>query len=321
MNLARVASVVVVGFLATTVPCARSHGSRGGGGHGGSGGHGSGGHGSGGHVGRAAGSSSAGNSSGHSVVHAMGRPFAKIFGHPGKQSTAPQLPTASPERGKFLNSQNTSSISLPVPRLLRPQPFPRSATQLSFGFFPHRRCFAIGGCTPFAVLGNSFLFGNSFSCFNNGFFFDPFFFDAFSGLSFYGPPFDRATFYGSTPGEPLWFGGVPGAPRLSQSAEEPGLPDSSTSAQPGNDFSNSGETVAPPANQSSAQRPVTLLQLRDGSMYGLTDYWVEGGELHYKTSYGGQNSVSFEQIDFEKTFKLNADSGLQFILRPSHASP
>jgi hypothetical protein len=56
-------------------------------------------------------------------------------------------------------------------------------------------------------------------------------------------------------------------------------------------------------------------------MYGLTDYWVENAELHYKTTYGGQNSVSFERIDWEKTVKLNADRGVPFILSPNRASP
>jgi hypothetical protein len=62
-----------------------------------------------------------------------------------------------------------------------------------------------------------------------------------------------------------------------------------------------------------AERPIALLQLRDGSMYGLTDYWVKAGELHYTTTYGGQDSVVFERIDFEKTERLNADRGVAFV--------
>jgi hypothetical protein len=33
-----------------------------------------------------------------------------------------------------------------------------------------------------------------------------------------------------------------------------------------------------------AERPITLLQLKNGWMYGLTDYWVEGDNLHYVTT-------------------------------------
>jgi hypothetical protein len=309
--VARVASIIVVGFLAATPPCARCGGSGGGGGHGGSGGHGSGGHGSGGRGGHAAGKSSVGNSSGHSFVHSMGHPFGKIFGHRGKESTSPQLPTSSPERGKLLSLQNTNLTFPPAPRLPHPKPFPRFTSQPPIGFLPHHRRFRFGGCPVFPVPGNSFLFGNSFNCFNDGFFFDPFFCGTFSGSSFYGPGF----------GGPLWSGGITSPSAMTQSAGEPGSPDSFTSAQPGNDFSNSGETPAPPANRPDDQHAVTLLQLRDGSMYGLTDYWLEGDDLHYKTTYGGQNSVPFEQIDFAKTIKLNADRGVQFILRSNHASP
>ncbi len=68
------------------------------------------------------------------------------------------------------------------------------------------------------------------------------------------------------------------------------------------------------------ESPVTLLQLRDGSMYGLTEYWVEGDELHYFTTYGGEDSVPLGHIDFEKTIKLNADRGVDFVLRPKPAA-
>jgi hypothetical protein len=67
--------------------------------------------------------------------------------------------------------------------------------------------------------------------------------------------------------------------------------------------------------------PVTLLQLRDGSMYGLTEYWVEGDELHYFTTYGGEGSVPIERIDFEKTARLNADRDVEFVLKPKPAAP
>ena len=65
---------------------------------------------------------------------------------------------------------------------------------------------------------------------------------------------------------------------------------------------------------------ITLLQLRDGSMYGFTGYWVKDGELHYKTTYGGENSLRFERIDFAKTVQLNADRDVPFVLPPSSAA-
>lgn len=64
--------------------------------------------------------------------------------------------------------------------------------------------------------------------------------------------------------------------------------------------------------------PITLLQLKNGWMYGLTDYWVEGDELHYVTNYGGKNSIPLEQIDLATTIRLNSERGVEFSL---HAKP
>ncbi len=80
------------------------------------------------------------------------------------------------------------------------------------------------------------------------------------------------------------------------------------------------DTEPPSAAKPGAERPLTLLQLQDGSMYGLADYWIEGDRLHYLTSYGGENSVPFGQIDLEKTVKLNAERGIEFVLRPKPTS-
>jgi carbohydrate-selective porin OprB len=57
-----------------------------------------------------------------------------------------------------------------------------------------------------------------------------------------------------------------------------------------------------------------MLQLKDGSIYGLTAYWVEGGELHYFTNYGGANVIPLDRIDLAKTVQLNAAHGQAFVL-------
>ncbi len=72
----------------------------------------------------------------------------------------------------------------------------------------------------------------------------------------------------------------------------------------------------PPAASQQASRPPTLLQLKNGLMYGLTDYWLEDARLHYITSYGGENSAPLEEIDFDKTVQLNWERGVEFVLRP-----
>jgi hypothetical protein len=69
-----------------------------------------------------------------------------------------------------------------------------------------------------------------------------------------------------------------------------------------------------------AEPQVTLLQLKDGSMYGLTAYWVEGGKLHYITNYGGANAIPLDRIDFAKTVQLNASRGQAFVLQEKSAA-
>src|SRR5487761_966555 len=61
-----------------------------------------------------------------------------------------------------------------------------------------------------------------------------------------------------------------------------------------------------------ADRPVTLLQLKNGWMYGLTDYWVEGNNLYYVTNYGGKNSAPLDLIDLGTTIRLNSERGVEF---------
>jgi hypothetical protein len=187
--------------------------------------------------------------------------------------------------------------------------------------FPHRRFndfpfghrffgtgFGFNGCDRFGFRP----FGvNNFNCFGGGFFFDPFFFDPFfigGGTAFVG-------------GGPAF---VPFADQnldYAPADSTPPPPDMGAPAEPPCDYGATSESGAGKPNSANCQRPVTLLQLRDGSMYGLTDYWVENAELHYITTYGGQNSIPFERIDFDKTVKLNADRGVPFVLRPKSPTP
>jgi hypothetical protein len=84
------------------------------------------------------------------------------------------------------------------------------------------------------------------------------------------------------------------------------------------------DAAAPDENSSDeskdAEPPDTLLQLKDGSMYGLTAYWVEGGELHYVTNYGGANAIPLDRIDLAKTVQLNASRGQAFVLQEKSAA-
>jgi hypothetical protein len=285
---ARASTLILAGSLVMTSTCVRAGGP--GGGHGGSGGHGSGGHG---------GHSSGGSSSGHSSGHSIGHSFARIFGHHGQGARPAALTGAPPEHGKVTPSAES------VPRVLDRQPRNRFVFRPPVGFFPRRRAFGLGRC-PYGWVEYHFRFGDNWNCSNDDFFFDPFFFGWFSGPLPYGP----------ASGGTAWFEGGTVPDLTVQSPAEPNHADPPTNSVATNGTPNSNGTTTPAQNGMKPERPVTLLQLRDGSMYGLTDYWVKDGELHYTTTYGGQNSLPFERIDFEKTVQLNADRGVPFVSPP-----
>jgi len=61
-------------------------------------------------------------------------------------------------------------------------------------------------------------------------------------------------------------------------------------------------------------KPTVTIYLKDGSSYGVTDYWLADGNLHYVTTYGGENSISVERLDLQKTVDENAGRGVNFTL-------
>jgi hypothetical protein len=151
--------------------------------------------------------------------------------------------------------------------------------QQPIALVPRHRRFGSFGCTNDVFFPT---FNRGFNCFNNGFFLDPFFFGAFSML-----------------------GPLP----------DPAHADLSPGYGTQSEMSDSVEAEPPDASPQGEQ-PVTLLQLLDGSMYGLTSYQVVGHDLHYTTTYGAKNSVPLDHIDFTQTLKLNADRQVPFLLEP-----
>ncbi len=285
---ARASTLILAGLLATTSTCVRAGGP--GGGHGGSGGHGSGGHG---------GHSSRGSSSGHSSGHSIGHSFAHIFGHHGHGASPAALTGEPPEHAEVTPSPES------VPRVLDRRPRNRFVFRPRIGFFPRRRAFGFGG-RPYGWFDDNFSFADNWNCSNDGFFFDPFFSGWFSG------PLPSGQAFGGT----TWFEGGTAPDSTVRSSAEPNPAYPLTNSDSTNETPDSSGNNPPSPNGMKAVRPITLLQLRDGSMYGLTDYWVKDGELHYTTTYGGQNSLPFERIDFEKTVQLKVDRGVPFVLPP-----
>ena len=179
----------------------------------------------------------------------------------------------------FSASSSHHSLAHSVTHMFHHGPKHRAFGQ-PVAFFPRHRHFGSFGCTNDLLFPR---FASQFNCFNTGFFFDPFFFGAYSML---GPLPDETSAYLST-----------------------GFPPAETM--------NSEDAATFPSNDSEGPQTVTLLQLLDGSMYGLTSYKVVGHELHYTTTYGGQNSIPLDRIDFAQTLKLNAERHVPFLLEPT----
>ncbi len=206
---------------------------------------------------------------------------------------------------------------------------------------------------PGGVFGHQVFFQNSvvFVAIGNGFFspfffepvgFDPFLANPFCPFCATGrvdlPPFQRGIFSPFAPRRvffdeflqnrffspfarpPFFFGGffptfVP--------AFDTGLTEQAPTGEANTAvYAMQPEEAAPPnpAAEQPASPPITLLVLKDGWMYGLVDYWLEDGSLHYITSYGGENSLPLERIDFDKTVQLNWERGIEFVLRPGPRS-
>jgi len=90
-----------------------------------------------------------------------------------------------------------------------------------------------------------------------------------------------------------------------------------------------GPYLNPPAENSSpdnsgvdnsAPAPETVIYLKDGSSFAVKDYWVADGQLHYITSYGGENAVDLNLFDLQRTTDENAKQGVFITLRPAPES-
>lgn len=68
------------------------------------------------------------------------------------------------------------------------------------------------------------------------------------------------------------------------------------------------------SDSAEASKPPATIYLKDGASYGVTDYWLADGNLHYITNYGGENSIPVERLDLQRTVDENTTLGVSFIL-------
>jgi hypothetical protein len=69
------------------------------------------------------------------------------------------------------------------------------------------------------------------------------------------------------------------------------------------------------AAPAAAAKPNTVLYMKDGSSFAVSDYWLSEGRLHYVTSYGGENAMDLSKLDLQKTVDENGKAGNSFSLK------
>jgi hypothetical protein len=77
-----------------------------------------------------------------------------------------------------------------------------------------------------------------------------------------------------------------------------------------------GQHVAASA-PSAPERPaqLTLFALKTGSVYAVTNYWVDSGSLAYVLSNGSAGNVDLQEIDWGATTQLNSERNVRVTLR------
>lgn len=63
------------------------------------------------------------------------------------------------------------------------------------------------------------------------------------------------------------------------------------------------------------RRDLTELYLKDGTVYRVSDYWLEDGKIHFRTSDGAvEHALDVDQLDLQTTVDVNTRRGLRFTL-------
>lgn len=79
------------------------------------------------------------------------------------------------------------------------------------------------------------------------------------------------------------------------------------------------QEAAPPSantNPSNVNQPIVELVLKDGTVFGVTSYWLLNDRLYYITTYQIQSSIPMDQLDLQKTVDMNWKRGVTFTLTP-----
>jgi hypothetical protein len=153
-----------------------------------------------------------------------------------------------------------------------------------------------------------------------------FFGPGFGGFGFFGYGFGfDPFFFGFGPGcDPFWgfgcdgFGYMNGYGGYGYGGYYPYVYTPGAYANTDNGPDDSGQYSTPDnlAASNDTSATVTVLYLKSGRSFEVTDYWLADGVVEYVTSYGGENSVDLDELDIRRTVTENSARGVSFLLRP-----
>jgi hypothetical protein len=170
-------------------------------------------------------------------------------------------------------------------------------------------------------------FRGGFGCFGCGFGFGAFGFGPFFDFGWGWPGF-----YGY---DPFWYGsylgfGYPYYPGSGYSGysvpnSDPDYSSSNQNLDGGYSFSaNNNLGVAAPGTMMNDNRagsaPMSLIYLKNRTTYSVSDYWLQGGRLHYTVNYGAPSTLKMKEVDLQRTVDENARRGIRFSLKPHPSS-
>jgi len=64
----------------------------------------------------------------------------------------------------------------------------------------------------------------------------------------------------------------------------------------------------------------TLLILKGGGGYLVSDYWVEAGMFHLLTTNGERKMFPVSRLDLEETVRINRERNAEFVVRTPEVS-
>ncbi len=80
------------------------------------------------------------------------------------------------------------------------------------------------------------------------------------------------------------------------------------------------DNANPVAGNVAASAPTALIYLKNGTTYSVSDYWLQGGRLHYSVNYGAPSTLKLKEVDWQRTVDENARRGIRFSLKPHPSS-